>query len=86
MKFITELIFADNRFKVHAELDIAETKNYLAPSLIKQLNANYKDGDNIYVTLKCSVNEVKNVCIYPLDKLDNKSGDVKLILGRNFAI
>jgi len=86
MEFKTELIFMDKNFKVHAELDVAETKNYLAPSVIKQLNPNYKEGDNIYVTVKCSVREIKNVCIYPLDRLDKDGEGKKLILGRNFAL
>jgi len=86
MEFITELIFEDNSFKVHAELDVAETENYLAPSVIKQLNPNYKEGDIIFVTIKCSVKEINNVCLNPLDRLDHVDEDVKLILGRNFAI
>jgi len=86
MEFITELFFADKSFKIHAQLDVAEIKNYLAPSVIKQLNPNYKEGDYIYVTVKCSAKEIKNVCIYPLDRLDNENEGVKLVLGRNFAI
>jgi len=86
MEFKTELIFEDNSYKIHATLDVANTENYLAPTVIKQLNPNYNDGDCIYVTIKCSFREINNVCLYPLDRLDNEGEDVKLILGRNFAL
>jgi len=86
MEFKAELIFEGKIYGMIAQLDVAETKNYLASSIIKLLNPNYKEGENFYATIKCASKELINVCFYPLNELDEKAVEPYLIFGRNFAL
>jgi len=86
MEFRAELIFEGKIYKMIGQLDVAETKNYLATSVIKLLNPNYVEGESFYANIKCASKELINVCFYPLNELDKKYVEPYLIFGRNFAL